>query len=306
MKAHPQNRHASRSLAVALLAVALLMAATIAAAFTREAEMEAARANSGLHSRVLVAGAAGEVGRLIARRASEQGYLVRAASGDLRNARTAHQATHGIDFVICGLAHDAWDGPRTAELLGYRDFFNLVNAARAARVRHFVLISSVWSEGAANDRELIQWKIRAEEYLKASGLSYSIVSPGELSDTRAGASGLRVVSRADRRHPASVSRADLARVAIDALRNPRARNKSFAVFNDATAAPEAWRKELYTLRRDAPVAAEVAGMSPNVGTTRGNSRIVVPQPPRERLMIDEEAADEAPPVEWSATRASSP
>jgi uncharacterized protein YbjT (DUF2867 family) len=306
MKANLQHRHASRSAALALLAIALLMAATIAAAFTREAEMEAARANSGLHSRVLVAGAAGETGRLIAQRASEQGFIVRAASGDLRNARPAHQATHGIDFVICGLAHDVWEGPRTAELLGYRDFFNLVNAARAARVRHFVLVSSVWSEEPSKGEELIPWKIRAEEYLKASGLSYTIVSPGKLTDARAGASGLRVVSRAAQRHAAGVSRADLARVAIDALRNPRARNKSFAVFNDPAVAPEAWRKELYTLRRDAPVASEVAGMPPNVGATRGNSRSVVPAPPRERLMIDEEAADESPPLEWSATRASSP
>jgi nucleoside-diphosphate-sugar epimerase len=306
MKAHLHHRPSSRSLALALLAVALMVAATIAAAFTREADTEAARANSASKPLLLIAGAPGETGTLIADLAAEESFAVRKPSGDMRNARTAHDSVRGVEFVICGLAGQVWEGPETPEFVGYRAFVNLVNAARTNGVRHFVLISSVWA-GVPPDESyqaragLVRpWRMKAEEYLKGSGVPYTIIGPGILRSEPAGASGLRVVHR-ESYQPSSVARADVARVAIDALRNPIARNKSFAVFNDAAVSPDTWRKELYAVRRDAPVGAAGIGAA---GQPDAN-RIVVPVS-RERLMIEDEAVTgETPSVGWTAPSASS-
>jgi uncharacterized protein YbjT (DUF2867 family) len=308
MKAHLNHRPSSRSLALALLAVALLVAATIAAAFTREADTEAARANSALKPLLLIAGATGETGTLIADLAVEEGFAIRKPSGDMRNTRTAHDSTRGVEFVICGLAGQVWEGPETPEFVGYRAFVNLVNAARANRVRHFVLISSVRAGLPRDDKfearatQAMPWKNKAEEYLKGSGVPYTIMGPGVLRSEPAGASGLRVVRR-ESYQPSSVARGDVARVALNALRNPIARNKSFAVFNDDAVSPDAWRKELYAVRRDAPVSAALKGIG-SAGQPDAN-RIVVPVS-RERLMIEDEAgAGETPSVGWTPPAASS-
>src|SRR5688572_2975024 len=127
MKAHVFHRPSSRSLALALLTVALLVAATIAAAFTREAETEAARANADLPHTVLIAGARGTTGELIAERAVDEGFAARAASGDLRDVRTAYQSVRGAAYIVCGLAGQVWEGPETPDFIGYRAFVNLVN-----------------------------------------------------------------------------------------------------------------------------------------------------------------------------------
>lgn len=310
MRVPLHHRPSARSLALALLTVALLVAATIAAAFTREAELEAARAMANAKPLLLVAGATGPVGLLIAQRATDDGLAVRAAAGDLRNARAAGESVRGAEFVIVGLGNQVWAGPESVEFVGYRALVNLVNAARTTRVRHFVLISSV-SAGMPTDEsfqsragQMISWKTKAEEHLKASGVPYTIVRLGAVRSGPAGATGLRAVRREDYQH-ASVSSGDVARVAIDVLRNPMALQKSFALFNDAAAAPDSWRKELYAVTRDAPVGAALRrrpGAEPPA--VPGSSRYVAPAQ-RERLMIEDEAAGETPPVEWIPPSASS-
>ncbi|HKZ74740.1 MAG TPA: SDR family oxidoreductase [Steroidobacteraceae bacterium] len=326
MKAHSQHRPPSRSLALLLLTVALLVAATIAAAFTREAEIEAARANTGLRPVVLVAGASGQTGRLIARRARAEGYAVRATSRDVerasrsvpgdfdwvqldvRDRSAAREAARNTEFVVCAVGAQVWDGPEGPQYVDYRGVVNLIDAAVAARVKHFVLISSA-SAGSHRDQSkqarlghILLWKTKAEDHLKASGLAYTIVGPAGLRNDAGGAKGLRALRREDYR-PTYVTRDDVARVAIDALRNPAARNKSFALVNDEAATPEAWRRELEAMRRDAP-AGPATQVSSAAGDDRpvaaGRSRFVPPAPARERVMIEEErSAGEKPRVGWT-------
>lgn len=73
-----------------------------------------------------------------------------------------------------------WDGNR-----------NLIDAARAAGVRRFVLVTSI---GAGSSRAAAPWiarlvlgrfmalKTLAEDYLRESGLDWTIVRPGHLTD----------------------------------------------------------------------------------------------------------------------------
>jgi nucleoside-diphosphate-sugar epimerase len=80
-----------------------------------------------------------------------------------------------------------WDGNR-----------NLIDAARAAGIRRFVLVSSI---GAGASRATAPWiarlvlgrfmalKTRAEDYLRESGLDWTIVRPGHLTDKPASGRG---------------------------------------------------------------------------------------------------------------------
>jgi uncharacterized protein YbjT (DUF2867 family) len=329
MRSHTQHhRPSSRALALLLLALALLLAATIAAAFTREAEMAAASANQG-RPVVLIAGASGQTGRLIAQRARAEGYAVRATSRDpdragrsipgdfdwvaldVRDRKATREAARHAEYVICAVGTQVWDGPEGPEYVDYRGVVNLVDAAVAARVKHFVLISSA-SAGSHRDQSkqarfghLLHWKTKAEEHLKASGLAYTIVGPAGLRNEPAGTSGLRALRRESYR-PSYVTRDDVARVALDSLRNPAARNKSFALVNDQAATPDTWRRELQALRRDTPsgvsgAQAGSAGTRSERGSAAERPRTVVPAAPaRERVMIDAgHSTERAPDVGWT-------
>jgi uncharacterized protein YbjT (DUF2867 family) len=330
MKTHLQHRP-SRPLALLLFAVALLLAATIAAAFTHEADSEAARRNTGLRPLVLVAGASGSPGMHIARRARAEGYAVRATSRDVpsarrnaprdyewvqldvRDGRAVREATRNVEYVICAVSAQAPEGPESPQFIDYRGVVNLIDAAVAARVRHFVLISSA-SAGSHRDQTkqprygfALLWKTKAEEHLKASGLAYTIVGAASLRDGPAAMVGLRAISRDRYTMASGVTREDVARVAVDALRNPAARAKTFALFNDPSSSPHAWRRELDHLGRDPASAAQPdrqvaadSGEAERSASPVTRTRIVPPTPSRDRLMIEAgSGGGETPRVGWT-------
>ena len=70
---------------------------------------------------------------------------------------------------------------------------------------------------------ILVWKKRAEEYLQASGLSYTIVRPGGLKNED-NADGI-VMSQADSLSEGSIPRTKVAQVCVEALFQPAARNK---------------------------------------------------------------------------------
>ncbi|HSN72350.1 MAG TPA: NAD(P)H-binding protein, partial [Steroidobacteraceae bacterium] len=90
-----------------------------------------------------------------------------------------------------------------------------------------------------------------EEYLKASGLEYTIIGPGGLVAGAPSQTGIRLTRREDYRR-AMIARADVARVAIASLTLPAARNRSFAIVNDADLAPDQWLDALLALPADPP------------------------------------------------------
>ena len=89
------------------------------------------------------------------------------------------------------------------------------------------------TDGSGGD--ILLWKRRAERYLIASGLSYTIVHPGGLVDEEAGKREL-VVDVDDKLMATSASRtvprADLARVCIAALFEEKAKVCGLGVYCD--------------------------------------------------------------------------
>ena len=110
---------------------------------------------------VLVTGAAGEVGRRLVRRLATDGWRVRAlvlpgdplrarldgtgaeiVEGDVRVPATLAAATAGADTVLHLAAVILARDPNAYETINRQGTANLVASAAAARVRHFVYVSS--------------------------------------------------------------------------------------------------------------------------------------------------------------------
>ena len=110
----------------------------------------------------------GEHVELVTGSVQDSGAIVRAVSG----ARTVISA-------IQGFSGTGDSSPRTVDLGGNS---TLIQAAHQAGVEHFILVSV---HGAAPDHpiELFRMKYAAEQALKASGLSWTIIRPTAYMET---------------------------------------------------------------------------------------------------------------------------
>jgi uncharacterized protein YbjT (DUF2867 family) len=115
---------------------------------------------------------------------------------------------------------------------------NLIDAAKAAGVRRFVLVTVIGAGNSADTPPLIaRWflkepvslKTEAEKYLKASGLDYTIIRPGGLLDKPA--SGKAVLSE-DPETFSWISRADLGRLVVDALDDQQTIRRTYSAFDE--------------------------------------------------------------------------
>jgi uncharacterized protein YbjT (DUF2867 family) len=103
-------------------------------------------------------------------------------AGDLRDPASLSKACQGVTQVIT-TAHagegKGTNGPRRVDEAGNHQ---LIDAAKAAGVRHFVFIST---HGARPDSpvDLFRFKYQAEAYLRASGIPFTILRPTHLMDS---------------------------------------------------------------------------------------------------------------------------
>ncbi|GFR40986.1 hypothetical protein Agub_g1651, partial [Astrephomene gubernaculifera] len=166
---------------------------------------------------VLVAGATGGVGQLVTAKLLERGFRVRALDrgrqnrsraaqlfpgsnievfpADLRDPSTLGGLAEGVAAVCCCTGTTAfpssrWEGengPRNTDLVGTH---NLVDAARQqAPGARFVLVTSVGVErfrdfpyNTLNLFGVLDYKRQSELHLAASGLPYTVIRPGRLTD----------------------------------------------------------------------------------------------------------------------------
>ena len=148
---------------------------------------------------ILIVGASGRLGSVVAELLLAQGKTVRAmtrtpltlahlkqqgaevVSGDLRNAASLLSACLGVEQVLAvahALVGKGNNNPQTVDDVGNRQ---LIDAAKAAGVKHFIFVSV---RGASPDSplEFFRIKYRTEEYLRASGLSLTILRPSAFMD----------------------------------------------------------------------------------------------------------------------------
>ncbi len=229
---------------------------------------------------VLVAGASGRAGRYVVQQLRAEGIPFRAMTRnraeaekrlgpdfagvdwvecDVRDPAQVAAAMRGVNRVISVIGANQVGGDNSAEFVDYGGVRNLVDAAVAGQVERFVLLTAIGVTDPAHPfnkatKGALGWRFKGEEYLRASGLVYTIVRPGGLVNEPAGQKGLRL-EQGDNWRPllrSTLSRADLALVLVESLRQPGARHATFELVNDPALPPGAWRDRFGTLSPDPP------------------------------------------------------
>jgi uncharacterized protein YbjT (DUF2867 family) len=199
--------------------------------------------------RVAIAGGHGKVAlrltRLLHERGDEIRSLIRRAehAGDVRSAGgeplVCDLESAGVEQVADGLdASDAvvfaagagpGSGPARKETMDYGGAVKLIAAARSKGIDRYVMVSSMGANPARQGDDAFtaysRAKGRADAELEGSGLEYTIVRPGRLTDDP-GTGRVRAGEDVGR---GSISRDDLAAVLLATLLTPSTIGKAFEV-----------------------------------------------------------------------------
>lgn len=254
----------------------LLLAVTVSLCTLSTVSVVVAAEPAGASARtVLVIGATGRTGREVVVKSLEAGYRVRAlvrdelrarASlggdvelivGDVRTGEGIAKAIAGADFVISALGSNVRNDPsNTPELVDYGGVRRLAEQAAQAKIRQFVLVSSMGATHRDHPlnrmySNILTWKLKGEDALRASGVPYTIVRPGGLTEARGGEFLPTMMQGDDLSRQGRIARADVAAIAVAALDHPEAKSKTFEVIaSDVTGQPD-WKTLFGSLNVDA-------------------------------------------------------
>ena len=203
-----------------------------------------------MSGRLAVTGASGKTGWRVVDEALQRGLPVRAIvrphsvlppslakaeqQGDLevkrlelQTAEALHHALSGCTaLVIATGARPSINlaGPLQVDAFGVRA---QLSACKAVGLQRVVLVSSLcagrWRHPLNFFGLILVWKRLGERWLETSGLDWTVVRPGGLSedDSRSGQEGI-VFSAADEQQSSSIPRRLVAQVCLDALAEPAA------------------------------------------------------------------------------------
>ena len=232
---------------------------------------------------ILVVGATGRLGGMIAHRLLEQGQDVRIlvrqnspseqmaqqglatsakaliaagaqpVQGDLKDAGSLPAAVAGVTTVITTANSVLRGGEDNVQHVDREGNRRLVDAAAAAGVAHFIFITGL---GAALDspNDFMRAKAETERHLRASGMDFTSIAPDAFSEVWPGmVVGMPVLQSRPvtlvgegRRRYTFIAIQDVAAFAVAAVDNPLARNQYLAL-----GGPEAlsWRDVVATYER---------------------------------------------------------
>ena len=204
--------------------------------------------------RIFLAGASRGVGREVAKQLVVAGYSVTAllrgqtgegelaamgvsvVKGDALEADTMARAIascspEAVISTVGGLPDDS--GVRV-DYVGNK---NLIDGAKAAGVKRFILVSSIGADDSAQALpaqaletlgSVLKEKERAEAYLAKSGLSYTVIRPGGLLSQPA--TGQEYLTE-DAAAGGSIPRSAVANLIVQCLDSDRAVNKIFSAID---------------------------------------------------------------------------
>jgi uncharacterized protein YbjT (DUF2867 family) len=212
-------------------------------------------------STIAIAGGHGKIAMILGRALAERGDTVRGLirnpdqSDDLRAA--------GIDPVVCDLEGDgdvaaairgadavvfaAGAGPGSGDArkstMDLGGAVKLIEAAKAEGVSRYLIVSSMGAEkapadGAEGFGAYLRAKFEADEAVRASGLDYTVVRPGGLTDDP----GTGLVAVAERLDRGQIPRADVAAVLAACLTTPATIGRSFDLIAGDTPIFDALRR----------------------------------------------------------------
>jgi uncharacterized protein YbjT (DUF2867 family) len=197
---------------------------------------------------ILVAGANGATGKKIVdllnksqnynpiamvRKEDQQAYFkdqnIQTVLGDLENDISS-LFTNKIDRVLFA----AGSAGKSVIGVDQEGAKKLIDASKNANVKKFVMLSSMGAdkpEKATQLQDYLKAKHNADEYLKNSGLKYSIVRPGTLTNE----APLEMIELEKKlKQHGEISRADVAQTLVQSLEDKTAPNATFEIIKGDT------------------------------------------------------------------------
>ena len=206
----------------------------------------------GITMKLFIAGANGQIGRHLIKVVSQLPHQSRAlvrnpdqidelrdlgadevVVGDLEQDCTEH--LNGCDAVIFTAGSGPHTGPDKTIDVDRDGAIRLIDAAKAAGVKRFIMVSSMRARFPEKAPEKIhhylEAKRLADEHLEASGLTYTIVCPGPLTNDAAHGH-IQVGNPLEA--TGSIAREEVALIIAAALEEPNTENKLFDVLSGDT------------------------------------------------------------------------
>ncbi|WP_026707954.1 SDR family oxidoreductase [Flavobacterium frigidarium] len=202
---------------------------------------------------ILVAGANGTTGKKIiallhksenfnpiamVRKEEQQAYFkdqnIKTVLGDLTN-----DVDSVFDSSIDRVIFAAGSGGKDVIGVDQDGAKKMIDASKKANVKKFVMLSSMGAdspEEAEKLQDYLKAKHNADEYLKKSGLEYSIVRPGTLTDEEQVAK-IELALKLNKR--GEISRADVAQTLVQSLEDKTANNATFEIIKGEQSIAEA-------------------------------------------------------------------
>jgi uncharacterized protein YbjT (DUF2867 family) len=256
-----------------LIAVFLLSSLSIGAVAQQASDEGGAARQIDTDEVILVAGATGQTGSRVVQQLKGLGYKkilamtrneeraiskfgsdIQWVEANVTEPESLQKALKGVDRVIStiGSSREPGNGTEAVEYLGVK---NLVDAAIDNDVKILVLTSSAGITDEDNELNRILdnvliWKFKGEEYLRNSGLNYSIVRSGGLKPEIPGGQFGVYLGQGDDSRAGQISVDDVASVLIEAATNPDAHGKTYETFNYVTRYPAAWPATFSILQKD--------------------------------------------------------
>ena len=211
--------------------------------------------------KVLVAGANGQTARQLVRMLVEDGHEVRGLvrkEEQLENVESdgaepvlvdleedevdgkVGEAVEGCDAIVFAAGAGPGSGAERKETMDYGGAVKLVEAAEKRGVRRYLMLSTMGADDPESRDEKMQPYLRAkgkaDERLRNSGLAYTIIRPGRLTDD-AGTGNIEAAESLGRY--GEIPREDVARAFAAALEAENTHDKTIEILSGDTPIEEA-------------------------------------------------------------------
>jgi uncharacterized protein YbjT (DUF2867 family) len=154
---------------------------------------------------------------------------------DLEDDVDLDPAVQGADAVVFAAGAGPGSGAERKKTMDLGGAVKLIDAAKAAGIARYLIVSSMGADhpeaASGTFRAYLEAKAAADQALRESGLDYTIVRPGGLTDDP-GTGRVDIAERLGRR--GSIPRDDVAAVLVVALDAPNTIGTTFEVLSGDT------------------------------------------------------------------------
>jgi uncharacterized protein YbjT (DUF2867 family) len=159
---------------------------------------------------------------------------------DLESEVDLGPAVAGADAIVFAAGAGPGSGEARKRTMDLGGAVKLVEAAQAAGIGRYVIVSSMGADhperASGGFRVYLEAKAGADEAVRASGLDYTVVRPGGLTDDP-GTGAVDIAERLGRR--GQIPRDDVAAVLVAVLDAPNTIGTTFEVLGGSTAIADA-------------------------------------------------------------------